>query len=179
MDQVLSITEQKALVLLGQGILPEAVASAVGVSPSRISQLLSTDSFAAEVANLRYKNLAKNTERDNTADEIEDILLQKLKDSLALLFDPIKITSVLSKVNALKRRGTLASELPTGQAQVVNLSMPVSVYQQFVTNINNQVVKAGDQELVTIQSGHMNKLLEATNVAISNAKRTQSIIPSS
>jgi len=178
MDQPLTLTEQKALSLLGQGILPEAVASAVGVSPSRISQLLSQEEFAAQVIEARYKNLAEHTQRDADADDIETLLLKKLKDSIHMLFDPIKITAVLSRVNALKRRGQSAAELPQDQGAVVNLTMPVSVYQQFVTNINNQVIKAGNQELVTIQSGHMNKLLEASNVAIPNNPRTKSAVSS-
>ena len=42
--------EDRALVLLGAGIGGEAVANALGVTPARISQLLSEESFSNAVS---------------------------------------------------------------------------------------------------------------------------------
>ena len=39
--------------------------------------------------------------------------------------------------------------------------MPTKIVQTFTTNTLNQVVRAGDQELVTIQSGQMGKMAAA------------------
>lgn len=158
----LSHTEERALKLLGDGFAPEQVASAIGVSPSRISQLLSDDSFSQSVAELRYKTLAAHTERDNAYDSLEDQLLQKLKGTLSMLFDPMKIAKLLQIINAAKRRGSQQQELLTAAQTVVQLNMPTQIYQQFVTNVNNQVIKAGAQELITVQSGQMAGLLAAS-----------------
>ena len=65
---VLSQTEIRALNLLGQGIEPGIVASAVGVTEARISQLISDPLFSAKVAELRYVNLAKHSDRDREYD---------------------------------------------------------------------------------------------------------------
>ena len=43
----LTKAEERALSLLGQGVIPEQAAAASGLSASRISQLLSQDEFAA------------------------------------------------------------------------------------------------------------------------------------
>ena len=61
---VTSTTEEKALDLLGKGIANEIVASALGVTPARITQLLADENFAAEVQKRRFLNLQKNTMRD-------------------------------------------------------------------------------------------------------------------
>lgn len=162
----LSHTEERALKLLGDGFAAEQVASAIGVSPSRISQLLNDESFSQQVAELRYKTLAAHTERDSAYDSLEDQLLQKLKGSLSMLFDPMKIAKLLQIINAAKRRGSTEQSQISAAQTVVQLNMPTQIYQQFVTNINNQVIKAGAQELITVQSGKMAELLAASQIKI-------------
>lgn len=155
----LTATESKVLTLLGQGFAPEMVATAVGVTPARISQLLSQDEFAQQVAELRYKQLAAHTERDSKYDTLEDQILERLKQSLSMVFDPMKLAKLLSVVNSAKRRGAAAPEHLTTQQTVVQLNIPTAILQQFTTNINNQVVKAGQQDLITVQSANMTALL--------------------
>lgn len=164
-------TEDRALSLLGQGLGAEAVASAVGVTVSRISQLLSQPEFAAKVSSLRYDNLAKHNSRDNAYDALEDTLVEKLKENLPFMMRPMEILKAISVVNAAKRRGSSAPESIVSQQTVVQLVMPTQIIQSFTTNINNQVVKAGTQDLVTVQSSNMDSLLSqmkkgAQNVSI-------------
>lgn len=156
----LSATESKVLTLLGQGFAPEMVATAVGVSPARISQLLSQDEFAQQVAELRYRQLAAHTERDSKYDTLEDQILDRLRTSLSMVFDPMKLAKLLSVVNSAKRRGAAAPEHLTTQQTVVQLNIPTQILQQFRVNINNQVVQAGQQDLITVQSANMTKLLQ-------------------
>ena len=67
--------EERALHLLGSGVPADSVASALGVTPSRISQLLAEDSFSKKVAALRYDSLQKHNRRDGKYDSLEDTLL--------------------------------------------------------------------------------------------------------
>ena len=62
------------------GHWPEQTASAVGLSVSRISQLLSDPEFSAQVAELRFNNLQKHNERDSAYDTMEEKLLKKLEN---------------------------------------------------------------------------------------------------
>lgn len=156
----LSATDSKVLTLLGQGFAPEMVATAVGVSPARISQLLSQDEFAQQVAELRYKQLAAHTERDSKYDTLEDQILDRLRTSLSMVFDPMKLAKLLQVVNSAKRRGAAAPEHLTTQQTVVQLNIPTAILQQFQVNLNNQVVRAGQQDLITVQSANMTKLLQ-------------------
>lgn len=158
-----SSTESRALALLGQNLDPKVVASATGVSVSRISQLLSDPEFADQVAELRYKNLSAATERDDKYNKLEDQLLEKLEESLYAFSNPAMILKGLKVVNDAQRRGATAPAQIEKQAETVTLTMPVTILNQFVTNVNNQVIKAGLQELVTVQSSQMNSLLKASH----------------
>ncbi len=157
----LNSTETRALKLLGSGLGPEAVAAACGVSVSRISQLLSDTEFAAEVASLRYDALNKHNERDAAYDALEDKLLVQLKASIPLLMRPMEITRVLSAINAAKRRGQSSPDSVLNQQTVVSLVLPVKIMNKFSVNLNNQVISAGDQELVTIQSSELKNMSSA------------------
>lgn len=148
-------TEQRALQLLGSGCGPEVVATAIGVSVSRISQLLSEPEFAAAVSDLRFQNLQKHNELDNKYDTMEAQLVDQLKDILPLMMRPMEILKAIQVINAAKRRGQSAPESITHQNTVVNLVMPTQIVQRFTTNINNQVINAGNQTLETMQSSQM------------------------
>jgi hypothetical protein len=160
MSQSLTSSESRALTLLGQGINPEMTASAVGLSTSRISQLLSDPEFAGQVADLRYQNLAKHNERDALFDGMEDTLAIKLKDCIPFMMKPLEILKTLKEVNSLKRRGSSAPDSIVSQQEIIQLVMPVQIINQYTVNGANQVVKAGSQDLVTVQPARLTKLVE-------------------
>jgi len=157
---VTSSVEEKALSLLGAGVQAESVAAALGVTPARISQLLSNKLFADKVAELRYNNLQKHNQRDSKYDSLEDILLVKLEKSMPLLVKPESIMKAISIVNGAKRRGQSAPDQVVNQQNIVTLMMPTSIVQKFSVNIKNQVTKAGNQSLLTMQAGTLLKQVE-------------------
>ena len=161
----LSNTEERILTLLGQGIAAENVAAALGITPARISQLLSNEEFSNKVTELRYQNLQRHNARDNAYDEAEDELVKKLKKAMPLMFRPETILKAIQVINGAKRRGQSAPEQIVNQNNIVNLTLPVQVTQKFVTNVNNQVIKAGEQELLTMPSGNLIHKLETMEAA--------------
>lgn len=179
-------TKARALELLGDGIASNIVAQTLGVSESYISQLLADDVFLKGVVERRYEHLAKHNKRDAEYDALEDELLERLKATLPMLFDPMKISKVLSVVNAAKRRGQSTPDSITQQNVVVNLTLPTAVVDRFqvIKNVDNQIIEAGEQKLVTIQSGtlldrvkeqYKAKQLEASGV--SNGEQQNRITP--
>lgn len=174
-------TEDRALSLLGQGCGPELVASAIGVSVSRISQLLSTPEFAEKVAELRFASLVKHNERDQRADRIEDMLLEKLENVIPYITDPMKLVAAYTRINAAKRRGASSPDAISTQTQVVALNIPSVVIQQHIkqditVNINNQVIKAGNQDLVTVQSAQMESLLNKSKSLLPMSKLANTVM---
>lgn len=159
-------TESRALELLGQGLSNTIVASALGVSEGRISQLLSDEQFASKVQELRFQNLQKHNQRDEKYDALEDKLLKNLTNLVDYVVKPMEATRILQVVNAAKRRGSSAPETLQTSQPVVNLTLPQQIlnkYEIIINQQNNQVVKAGDQSLVTIQASSLKNLLEQKN----------------
>lgn len=156
-------TEARALELLGSGLGAEVVANACGVTVSRISQLLSEPEFAAQVSELRFNNLQKHNVRDSSYDALEDTLIERMRDLLPLMLRPMEILKAIAVINGAKRRGQSAPEVISASNTIVTLVMPKQIIQNFTVNLNNQVIKAGSQELLTIQSGNMNKMLKDIN----------------
>lgn len=157
---VTSGLEEKALNLLGSGISAENTASALGVTPSRISQLLAIDAFSAQVSELRFEALQSHNVRDTRYDSLEDRLITRLENSLPLMVKPADIVNALTRVNAAKRRGQSAPQQVVNQQNIVNLTIPTVIIDKFTINVNNQVVKAGEQELQTMPSGNLLKQVE-------------------
>lgn len=165
----LTSAEERALDLLGQGINPEHTAMAVGLSPSRISQLLSDSEFAAAVSERRFTNLSKHNERDASYDDLEDKLLERMKDCLPLMVRPGEILKAIQVINAAKRRGSSAPSAITDQTTIINLVLPNQIINKFSLNGLNQVVQvtADDktQPMLTIQSGTLlNQIKEKASV---------------
>lgn len=157
----LSSLETRALSLLGSGCNSESVAAALGVHPSRISQLLASGSFSKAVSELRYRSLQKHNSRDNAYDSLEDKLLLKMEKAMPLLIKPESILKAINIVNQAKRRGSSAPEQLTTQQNIVTLILPQVITNKFTVNIHNQVTRAGDQELMTIASKDLLRNTEA------------------
>ena len=158
-------TEERALALLGQGVPPTAVANALGVDISRISQLLAKEDFALKVVEKKFEALSKNNERDGMIDSMEDQLLIKLKDTLAYMTRPMEILKSFQIINMAKRRGQNNAEALTTKQTIVQLNIPQIVIDNFTANIHNQIVQIGQQSLVTIPSGQLLKQSEARTEA--------------
>lgn len=164
MSNVSTSIEERALKLLGSGVGTEQVASTLGVTPSAISQLLGQEEFHKKVLELRFEILSKHNETDAAYDTIEKQLQERFKTAIQWgLTKPMEVLKALSEINKMKRRGQSAPTHITNQQTVVNLVLPTQIIQQFSKNSSNQVVKAGNQELITIQSGQMGSLLERSS----------------
>lgn len=146
--------------LLGQGIEAHRVASAVGVDASYISQLLSDDAFKERVQELKLANLTESTERDRRYDKLEDKLLAKIEQDVDN--NPLAFKSTTEKVrnlvaiNGLKRRGANGDNMVnTVNNTVVQLMLPTQLMQRYIKDVNNQIVQAGDKNLLTMQSSQL------------------------
>ena len=135
MANVPTTTEDRALALLGSGIAPETVAASLGVSASRISQLLSDEGFAARVAELRYQNLAKHNQRDSSYDELEDTLLERMRDCIPMMHRPMEILKAISVINAAKRRGQSTPESIIEKQSIIQLTVPVQIINYYTIRL--------------------------------------------
>jgi predicted transcriptional regulator len=165
-------TEAQALDLLGAGANPTQVAAALGVSESLISQFLSQEHFSKQVAERRYHSLLKHNNRDNKLDELEDLLIKKLENIIPYMHKPHEIIHAFTKINQAKRRGSSAPESISQQQTVITLNLPMQIIQSVQVNSANQVIRAGDQQLTTVQSGRLPQL--SANLALPGAQNVHS-----
>jgi hypothetical protein len=176
-------TDERALTLLGQGIEPSTVASAIGVSPSYISQLMSNKEFEAKVVELRVENLVKHSERDSAYDRIEESLQGRLEKMIPMMFKPMEVVKTLQVINAAKRRGPGSPDSITQTQEVISLTLPTTIINQYMitpkleTNSLNQVIKVGEQDIITVQSNRMEDLL--SNQKSSQLKELPYVLPES
>ena len=162
----------RAIQLLGQGHAPRVVAAALGVTESAISQLLSSEATAKEVAEKRAEALSRYTEMDDKWNALENRLLDKLEKVVPLLMKPRDILHALDKVNGAKRRGSLTPQDTLPQDRVVSLDLPPAIQYNFITNINKQVVEVTEgndirHPLITIPTDKLEGL--------SNEKRARAL----
>ena len=155
-----TLTEDRAATLLGSGIQPATVAASLGLTVSRISQLLSDDAFAARVAELRYQNLAKHNARDDITDKLEDKVLEQLEDALPLIHRPMELVKAYQVLNGAKRRGSAAPDAIIEKQNIVQLVVPIQILNKFQVNSQGQAVTVGGQDLLTIQSGALDSLVK-------------------
>ena len=161
--------EKSILTYMSLGMNAERVAALVGVSPSRISQLLSDEDFREEVGKERAIGLLEARERDKRIDRIEDKCLDRLEQSIQSslsITKPMEAARIVQIVNGLKRRG--GGELVGGQSveasNVVTLVLPLVTQNKFVINGVGQVVEVEGQTLVTLPSGGLAGLAKARSV---------------
>jgi hypothetical protein len=159
--------DERALTLLGQGIEPSTVASAIGVSPSYISQLMADKTFEAKVVEMRVENLVKHSERDSAYDKIEANLQDRLEKMIPMMFKPMEIVKTLQVINAAKRRGPGSPDSISATQEVISLTLPTTIINQYMitpqleTNSLNQVIRVGEQDIITVQSNRMEDLLSS------------------
>lgn len=166
----LNATQEKIVTLLAQNFPAVVVASSVGCDESYISQLLAQDWFAEIVQQRKFAQLQKQTGIDDTYDDMEMQLQAKLRKAIPMLIKPQDITRTLAVVNAAKRRGAQGDPNATVKQTVVNLTIPMQLFQRFVSNANNQIVEVLDgtgkqSTLVTATTGMLEGMSREASAA--------------
>lgn len=148
----MAIDPQRIKELLGSGLGPEHVATAVGCSASYISQLLSQPDFQNDVVELRTTALTANTKRDRSIDSIEDRLLEKLSEAVDsnMFYKGKDILYATNLVNKMNRRGVSSQQATTINNTIVNLQLPAVTVRQFAMNEHKEVIEIEGQSMVTM-----------------------------
>lgn len=142
--------KDRILKLLGSGLGGEVVSATVGCDPSYISQLMSDEDFRQKVLALRIESLTADTARDRAIDEIEDVLIEKLKAGLDFLVSTKDILRAYAVINAAKRRGAKATDTTVVNNNIVNLILPRIIVQKYTLSRTGEVVEVEGRPLVTV-----------------------------
>ena len=151
----MAVDHEQVLSLLGEGLSTDLVATAVGCTPAYISQLMSSEEFANEVARRRVNSLQAATKRDNRLDAIEDNLISKLEQNLDMFYKPKDTLAALVRINSMKRRGVGVQQSTVVNNNIVNLTLPKKLVQHFVLSSKSEVIEVEGQTMVTMPAGQL------------------------
>lgn len=170
-NRTLSRTEERAIGMLGDGHSQEIVASTLGVTASRISQMMSQDWFKEEVVRRRYSKQQEANLVDAKINRLEDKILDKLEKSLPLISRSSELIKAFATLNGAKRRGSQSDSNQTLINQtVVNLTVPVALVNKYKTDSNAQVIEVNDKPFLTAPS---NILPDIASTVLKQTKEEQ------
>lgn len=157
--------KDKILSMLGSGLEAGVVASAVGVTPSYISQLLSDENFALAVAEKRTQELTQAKEIDEKYDNFENKLLDKLEDLLPFFSSPKHILDALRVVNSAKRKTALntASAGAAANKTYVTINVPRIIINQYKIQQNGGMTEVAGRSLQPMSSKLLLQTLKERN----------------
>ena len=173
--------QAQILDLLGNGLNASVVSAAVGVTESYVSQLMAQEDFRGEVRKRRIESLKEVTELDSEYHNIEKAAVEKLKKLMPLINRPRDILDTIKVINATKRRGQDSSE-PTerSMSRIIEVRMPVNILNQFidssaiVKDTNNQIIRTGNQSLLTAQPQNVRELARTIKEPNDTARKAAS-----
>jgi hypothetical protein len=178
----MAVAVDKIKELLGNGLSNEVVATAVGVHPSYISQLMADEQFSSEVVSRRTTSLAAHTLRDRSWDGIEDSLLRKLGELVEnqMIYKTHDVLQAIRVVNGARRRGVSTQDSLVVNNNVVNLVMPTVVLNSYKKNSHGEVVEVSTpsgqtQTLVTMPASALMAKLSEQHQGPENRKEYEQI----
>jgi hypothetical protein len=166
------IDQNKAIALLGTGMGPTDVGTALGCDPSFISQMLMDEGTRSKVLALRAESLQAQTARDKKIDGIEDQLIEKLQDQVQYITKTRDLLSAFGVLNAAKRRGAQATSAINLTQNIVSINMPPAARDYFFpkTNAQGEVVQVGEQ--ITTTKSLQELMADRTRAKLEDRKST-------
>lgn len=136
------------------------VAHLAGVDVSYISQLMADEVFKESVLAERIMAGEAKVRMDDSADSMEQLLLDKLKRALPMMVKPMEIVRAYEVLNKAKRKvdtGTLGSSQEGGT--VLSLRIPKHTALRFRVDSRGEVIEVEGRPLVTMPSTGLLKLM--------------------
>lgn len=115
-----------------------------------------------------------NKQTDDTMDELESVVLDKLRDALVMEVDAMKLTKIFQTINGAKRKsraevkGQDSSSVTNNIVveQMAVLQMPTRMLEKapvdFETNSNNEVIRVGKTLMSTATNTQVLEQLKRT-----------------
>lgn len=155
----------KIIEMLGKGISATQVAAAVGCDDSYVSQLMSDETVASEVARLRAEHFAIFVEQDAKLDDAEAQALQRLQTLVPFITKPSEAARVYSVLNAAKRRTHDSINAAQAPAQTVVLDLPQASRVALTVTHDRQVIEIAGRSMTTMPAKSLAAQLEQRNAA--------------
>lgn len=138
--------------MLIAGTSQSDVAKAVGVSASYISQLMNDVNFAKSIQEGRAESAIGKVNLNSKYDEVEDLLITKLKTQIPFIARTNDIVNALRVVGSRKREPIIEAPQNLGGSQVVHLHLSQRVANKFILNGHKDIIGLGEQTFIPMSS---------------------------
>lgn len=152
------VDKEKAKNLLSGGVEYSLAARILGCDVSYLSQLMSDPDFAAEVTARQVQNAGDQVQITRKITDLQLKALEKIERLLPYETDLSEIRQCFSALNKATIRTPDVNPDAGKDQQVVPLRLPESITFAFKVDINNEVIQAGEQMLVTMPSQQLLKM---------------------
>lgn len=169
------MNEERVAKFIAAGLAPSQVASIVGCSPARISQLLASDGFKSKLAAIQAAEANSEAPAAEREDELlsarylatEHAILKQMEGQIpyAELRDCTNALRVISESREKRATRLLArkamEQYRPGQLTVVAITMPQHAIPQITLNAQQEIIEIDKQEMAPLSSEAV-RLLFAT-----------------
>ncbi len=159
---------ERIATLLSSGLKPSAVASIVGCSPARISQLLKdSPDLQSLIAEKEAELLTKDIEDETLAAKYhaaENALIQQILDmapsaELKDVTNALKVVSERQEKRKARINPVTQGSLTINQT-VVSLSLPKQALPALTLNAENEIISINERTLAPLASSNVEKLFQ-------------------
>lgn len=146
------------------------IAQILGVTPSAVSQQISTYKLASSEATPPTAANDLDSLLDSTEHRILSSLAEKLTPATTAQLNPLQLGKLLTQVNGAKRRAASSQQPTSAPAATATLVLPQFILNQHVViNDRNELKEVGGVLLESLPSQQVKQLFGATHETTSPA----------
>lgn len=157
---------QKILGYLAAGVQPAVAASAAGVDPSYVSQLLDQEPFRLELYQRSAERLETAVAHDTKTESVEAKALAMIEQKLPFVRSAIEAAKIFQILNNSKKKA-IAPNSSGGDASVggVTIVLPRAALKGIELRVNTQqqVIEVEGRTMAPLPSKQLPAILEARN----------------
>ncbi len=136
-----TVIGDRLLELLGAGLSASVAASAVGVTPGYVSQLMEEEDFRLEVQIRRAGKAQAAIAVDESWDSVEKQAIDRMKQMMPMITKPADLIKIAEIANRAKRTARELEGADGGAAPTVSFTIPAGAEVHFQMNSSSQVIQ--------------------------------------
>lgn len=145
-------TRDKIISYLANDVSATVTASACGVTPAYISQMLELVEVREEIALLRAGKLEGAIKADATLESLEAKALEMVEKRLPFVRTAVEAVKIASTLNGMKRKAAPTAGEDALSAEQVTITVPRGASLMFKVNDSNQVIEVEGRTMSPLPS---------------------------
>lgn len=170
--------KDRIISLLGHGISPTVVASAVGVDPSYVSQLLELPEVQEAVSLARSQSIEENLSIDSTIKQVEKAAVERLKNQLIFARTPLETARIFQILNSARRHAEETSHNGrVSESGAITITLPATAVSQLGIRLNSssQIIEVDGKTMAPMPSKSLSSLSDS-KLKLANAAKVEDAI---